>query len=561
MDQPLTAAILLDRYLEGWLDDILENNKGHEQEALIELVRSVDLHAYFQHFFDPADLGPALRQQCLFIEKGVGPILHAFLPKLDQFGDGIPWLPSNGKTAAWADRTLSEAGQLAMLRRLAHCEHYGLVRCEIHSEAHVSIHILVKDQEAEDARDHAWLISRQLDHRAEYQARLNQQMQGWARDRIDQYVSIHMDHFIQYDSDRDLHKLYQDQAYSSLIISPEADALPDESIIGPRTFGEWKMLTITAVARAKLHLSFATRLGATHRDKLNLRNLFTVPVRYEDLQAVWSQQTGITDTEGLDEIADIFLLTPRHAKEYYSSYDSPLPYNIGFGRYFALLPQFGYIGNTCTFLVTELKRKYRKDWDKAVNQREAKFQQDLYALLPEPRYIRGRENVTLRSSNGSTATDIDAVLLDTTANCLYLFQLKWFDIFGLGLKERQSKLTNLLKANKWVDQVSSWVSTLSQRELFIRLGLHKHLPSTTVEVQLFVLTRNSARFSGPHKYDERAAWIAWPRLVRLVAESSDHPAPLEGAWLTAKEDIHQKYQPSGEYTEYKFPDLQVDVHE
>ncbi len=559
MESPLTAATLLDRYLDRWLVGILEGNKGHEQEALLELVRSVDLHAYFLNFFDSADLGTALHQQCLFINRGIGPILHAFLPKLEQFGDGIPWFPSNERTAAWADRTLYEAGQLAMLRRLAHCEHYGLVCCDIHSEAHVSIHVLAKDQETEDVRDIAWLIGQQLARRAERQASLNQEMQGWARDRIDQYVGIHMDHFIQYDSDRELHELYQEQAYSSLITSPEADALPDESIVGPRTFGEWKMLTITAVARAMLHLSFATRLGAKNQDRLNLRNLLTVPVRYEDLRAVWGQQTGVIDTDGLDEIGDIFLLSPGRATEYFSNYDYPLPYSIGFGRYFALLPQFGYISNACTFLVTELKRKYRKDWDKAVNQREARFQQDLYELLPEPRYIRGRENVTLRSSNGSTATDIDAVLLDAKGNCLYLFQLKWFDIFGLGLRERQSKLTNLLKANKWVDQVSSWVSTLSQQDLFTRLGLQKHFPVITADVRLFVLTRNSVRFSGLHEYDDRAAWIAWPRLARLVTENSDHLAPVEEAWLIAKEDISKGYQPSGMCTKYEFPYLRVDV--
>lgn len=528
---------------------------------MIEFVRSADLHAYFRHFFDPTELGPTLAQQCLFIKQGIGPILHAFLPTLDQFGDGIPWVPSNRKTAEWADRILSETGQLAILRRLANCEHYGLVRCELHSENHISIHVLVKDQESEDAQDYAWLISQKLDHRSAYQACLNQQIQGWARDKIDQYVDIHLDHFIQYDSDWELHKLYQEQAYSSLITSPEADALPDDSIIGPRTFGEWKMLAITAVARAMLHLSFATRLIAKNRDKLNLRNLLTVPVRYEDLRAVWSQQTKITDPDDLDEIADIFLLTPKHTEEYYSSYDSPLPYNIKFGKFFALLPQFGYIGNTCTFLVTELKRKYRKDWDKAVNQREAQFQQDLYALLPEPRYVRGRENITLRSSSGAIVTDIDAVLFDTTANCLYLFQLKWFDVFGLGLKERQSKLTNLLKANKWVNQVSSWISTLSQCELFIRLDLQKHQPEITAEIRLIVLTRNSARFSGSHKYDERAAWIAWPRLIRLVTEGSNHLAPMEEAWLSATEDIHQKHQPSGKFTKYEFPGLQIDVHE
>ena len=92
-------------------------------------------------------------------------------------------------------------------------------------------------------------------------------------------------------------KLYQEQAYSSLITClTGSGSLPNESIIGPRTFGEWKMLTITAVARAVItSFHFASLLVAKNRDTLNLRNLPTVPVRYEDLRAVWSQQTRVTD--------------------------------------------------------------------------------------------------------------------------------------------------------------------------------------------------------------------------------------------------------------------------
>ena len=559
MTDPLTVAARLDLYLYNWLDDLLRKNFGWEREALIELIRSADLHAYFQHFFAKPELTDQFASKCLSIQRGIGPLLCALLPKLEQYGDGIPLFPSTDATAAWADHTLDKTGQLAMLRRLAHGERYGLTRGEVHSNEHLSIHIVASNIEASDRKDLDWLTSNTLAHRTERQKYLDSQLRGWARDRIDQYVGIYMGHFICYDSDWELHQLYREQAESLLIASAEADTFPDDVVIGPRTFGEWKAIVITAVARAMLHLSFATRLSAKNTNRLNLRNLLTIHVRQEDLRVVWSQQTGITDDNELDEIADIFMLTTKHAEEYYSHCDYPLPYNIRFGKYFALLPQFGYIGNACTFLVTELKRKYRKEWDKAVNLREAKFQQDIYKLLPAPAYIRGKDNVIVRDGNRTNKTDIDAVLFDKACNCIYLFQLKWFDVFGLRLKERQSKLNNLLKAEEWVDRVNLWVSNVSNRELFSYLGLSKHLPARSVDVRLIVLTRNGARFSGTHKYDERAAWISWPRLCRLVSENKTHPSPLEVAWHAAKTDADAEHQPSGECTEYSFPGLRIDV--
>lgn len=562
MPNQRTAATRLDGYLEQWLGSQLKDNAGHEQEALIELIRSVDLHSYFLHFFRPPELTDKFALECNWIRHGIGPILRAFLPKLEHFGDGIPLRPSTAESAAWADEVLAITGKLAMLRRLAHSERYGLVRCDVQSDEHVSIHIIGRDVENFDRKDLAWLIAKDLDCRKNHQESLNKQINGWARDRIDGYVGIWRDHFIRYDSDRDLLRLYQEQATSSMITSPEADALPDEAVIGPRTFGEWKQVAVTALARASLHLSFATRLCALNEGKLDLRNLLTVHVRHEDLRAVWSQQTGIVDDYGLDEIADIFMLTAEHADEYFSNYDYPLPYNIRFGKYFALLPQFGYLGNACTYLVTELKRKYRNDWDKAVNQREAKFQRELYALLSEPNYIRGRENFTIRNSTGGTETDIDAVLFEKASNCLYLFQLKWFDVFAHGLKERQSKLTNLLKANKWVEQVSHWTTSMAHDELLSRLALKGlRLPSPPFEIRLVVLTRYSARFSGTHQYDERAAWMSWPRLCRLVTENEGHASPLKMAWHAVKADGDIEYRTTGEHSEYVFPNLRVDVYD
>lgn len=555
-----TAADRLDDYLHGWLSEQLRGCEGYEREALIELVRSADLHAYFLHFFRAPKLTSQFANQCRLIQIGIGTMLKAFLPKVGGLGDGLPWAPSSKKNSVWADGALIRAGQLTVLRRLSHGERYGLVRCERRSDEHICIHVVGSNVEALDRDDHAWLVSNALNSMEEQQALVSQQIMGWARDRIDEFVYIDRDHFIGYDSDYELLKLYQERARILMVTSAEADSLPDEVMIGPRTFGAWKELVVEAAARASLHLSFATRLSALNEDRLDLRNLFTVPVRYDDLKAVWRQQTGIEDDHGLGEIADILMLTPVHAEEYFSHYDSPLPYAIWFGDYFALLPQFGYLGNLTTFLVTELRRKYRRDWDRAVNEREAKFIQEVFDLLPEPRYVRGRENVVIRSSAGNVETDIDAVLFDRTRNCLYLLQIKWFDVFAYGLRERQSKLSNLLKANKWVEQIHRWATDTPREKLLLNVGLPDVVSAPqAMAIRPIVLTRNVARFSGSHRYDERAAWISWPRLCRLVKENAGKDSPLEIAWQIAKSDEYVSPRASTECTEYRFPGLKVDV--
>ncbi|HWW05892.1 hypothetical protein [Collimonas sp.] len=558
-----SVAAKLDEYFENWLRKALDDSAGHEQEGLIELVRSADLHAYFLNCFGNSELSTELMSKCRFIVHGIGPILRVFLPVLEKFADGIPWIPSSTSTAKWADQILYEAGRLSILRRLSHSERYGLVRCEFHSDEHVAIHVLGRDAESIDRDDHVWLVNKMLEEKKEYHDHLDQQIKGWARDRIDQYVGIHREHFICYDSDRELLGLYQDYVQRLMIQSAEADAFPDDVRIGSRTFAEWKWIATTAAARTCLHLSFATRLSTLNGERLDLRNLLTNFVRVEDLREIWRQQLDdITETE-LDDIEDIFMLTAKHAEEYFSNHDCPLPYNIRFGKYFALLPQFGYLNNTCTFLVTELKRKYREDWDRVVNLREAKFQQDLYKLLPIEQYVIGRENASIRRAAGNTETDIDAVLFERSTNCIYLFQLKWFDVFAHSLRERQSKLRNLLdKGNKWVEQICDWVSNTSQSEILSKLDLQgKGIHADSLEIRTVVLTRFSARFSGEHRYDERAAWLSWPRLCRLMSESQRHDAPLEAAWQKAKEDTNAVPQEPSSHTEYLFHGMKVDVYD
>ena len=528
---------------------------------LLELVRAADLHAYFLHCFSRRDATVELMMKCQFIIHGIGPVLKALLPLVEGRGGGMPWPPTNSERAQWADQVLHQAGRLSMLRRPAYSERYGLVRCEVHSDQHFAIHLLGKDDESRDREDIVWLVNKTLDEQRAHLDHLDSQVKGWARNRIDRAVRIDRKHFIRYDSDRGLLNLYQEYVQRFMIDSAESDTFPDDVRIGPRTFGDWKRIATIAAARAALHLSFATRLQALNRGKLDLRNLLTILVRVDDLRGVWREQLNGLAEGDLDEIADVFMLGAKHAEEYFSNHDCPLPYNIRVGRDFVLLPQFGYLANTCTHLVAGLRRKYRKDWDDAVNLREAKFQTDLYELFPGDDYVVGRENVRIRRANGRMETDIDATLFEKSTKCLYLLQLKWLDVFAHNLRERQSKLSNLLdKGNKWVDQVSQWSETTPRSEILDRLGLSSlALTPNSVEIRIVVLTRFSSRFSGAHEYDERAAWLSWPTLCRSVAECAPHSAPLEAAWKKAREESPIESCEGVRRKEYVFQDLRVDV--
>lgn len=555
----MTAFEILDAYIDRQIKSILKQCESYEREALIEFVRSCDLHTYFLYCFDSTQLGQELLRECSLIKMGLSPILKGFLPVLEKYEDGLPWYPSNKQNAAWADRTLMNLGTLVYLKRLAYSERFGLVDCDIKSNEHITIQVIGENSEELDLNDHAWLINQKIEKNKEFFELLNGEMLGWAREKIDKYVDVDGDWFIRYESDFDLLKLYEKSARLNFIKSPESESLPDEVFIGPRTFGEWKKLALIATARAKLHLSFATRLHSSKGSALDLRNLLTIYVRHEDLKAVWQEQTGLMQDADIDAITDVFMLTSERAEEYYRDHDNALPFHIRFGKYFALLPLYGALDNPCTFLVTELKRKYQKDWDRGVISRESKFRQDLYDLLPPPGYISGKENYVIKDEKGRPLTDIDAAIFDYESNTIYLFQLKWFDVFGLSLKQRKSKLNNLLHANKWVNDVWLWASKHDLKKVVRLLFQNSYEDIHPISFKLIVLNRYNTRFSGDDYYDKRASWLSWPAFVRTVSDAGESKQSLHGVLELLERDITDKDSCTPSVNEYLFPDLHVDV--
>ena len=151
-----------------------------------------------------------------------------------------------------------------------------------------------------------------------------------------------------------------------------------------------------------------------------------------------------------DEIKQIFeaITLTKDNFDYYLEYPcTPLPIFFEVGGELLIRSVAGCFSNPFSILNRELKRKYKKDYDKAVNNRENRFRNELFKLFPQNNVIKVPKEINI-SFNG-IRTDIDAVVFDQTAGTLGLFQLKWQDRYGYSIKERYSRISNLFpKANE-----------------------------------------------------------------------------------------------------------------
>jgi hypothetical protein len=251
--------------------------------------------------------------------------------------------------------------------------------------------------------------------------------------------------------------------------------------------------------------------------QLDLRNLLTVFERRDDLSRVW-EEAG--ETPGwIGQLISYMTLDAQSAASLEKDHEVPLPYYVDLGRDFVLLPSFGGLLNPCAGLVWQLKKEFRTDWDRGVDGREVAFRSELERAFPSSRFTIPQKGFRLRRSDGSELTDVDAVIVDREAGSLALVQLKWHDIFGRSLRERNSRRLNLLRANKWVDRVTTWIAGRSASA--VAEALNVGAASTDRPPELLVVTRHDSRFTGLDSFDQRAAWLGWAELVHKAAHSKE----------------------------------------
>ncbi|WP_157019468.1 hypothetical protein [Mesorhizobium xinjiangense] len=483
------------------------NWRGYERQFLIELVRGLD-EASFAFTMAPnrAQLVRSDGARHLIL-LGAASALQPFLEKLQQDSGGVPWGPTSPQFSSVADQHLMNCGRLAVVQRLAAAEQYGLAEATFVSDNHLVLEMAFDDDDVEERKAGAWLSDLARQRFSAIETRMAAQKAEVAA-KIDRYASVHDGWFLRYDPDEEVMAYHNDFAEIYSAGTAEADALPGSALLGGRSFADWNGSSISAYGRVLHHIACATRLKAKTQG-LGLRNLLTVFARKDDIAAVW-QQSGET-AEWSEQIIAGLSLNADTAAICERDHELPLPYYVDFGRHFVLLPIFGGVMNASAGLTWHLRRTFRRDWDRAVGGREEVFRENLQELFAPPRYTIPDRGFRIRRKDGTELTDIDAVLLDNKTGRLGLVQLKWPDIHGRSLAERNSRRVNLLKANEWVSRVFEWIDGRSSGEISTALGLG---PSGSAPPILLVLARHAALFSGETGYDLRAHWESWPRLVQ-----------------------------------------------
>ncbi len=197
----------------------------------------------------------------------------------------------------------------------------------------------------------------------------------------------------------------------------------------------------------------------------------------------------------------------------------------------------GCLNNPFQLLNHELKRRYRKDYDKANSNegkasKEVQFRDELFHLFPQEHIIKLDRGVRLTTLLGRT--DIDAVLYDKIAGTVALIQLKWPDGYGDSMRRRESVMTNYYdKANGWVEKVYSWVKESDSKEVFgaLQIKVTRAEHENFKGAYIIVLNRNTAHFTSGEP-SEKAAWSSWAQLVATLGTGMKHMPedPLRAAY-------------------------------
>lgn len=524
--------------------------RGREKLGAIELIRAIDTAAVSRLHSRQLRTETYNATDEDYMRIGVAVALRPLLQAVTGQPGGVPWGPSSKDAVRFSRSYLLNCGMLTHLLRMAALEHYGLASTRMTGAGRWII-------------ETGWGLPELAAREAlrEWRARSTdsagvevlKQKKRLLRPRMQSYVQYDPTFLIRYDNDLDIVTTYRDEAriYGRRFL--EGEAFPPDTCLGGRPFAEWRNACDQALGRVLCHIDFAVLLYNKFPKELALSNLFTIFARRGDVANVW-ECSGLASNQ-IDTTMNALTLSIEGLDDWEQAYEPPTPYYVPLGQDFLLLPCFGALTNPYFALFRHLRTTYKEDWDRGVEQRENIFRADILHRFPSPRYIVPQNGFVLRRADGSTLTDIDAIIFDRERGTLALVQLKWHDVMGRSLSERESRRRNIGEANKWIERVLSWVDGRSSAEVLRALGI-QGLGSGRPPY-LYVVARYLARFSGEHDQDPRAAWLSWPEILRAADDEAVDPLSTLPESISAHQarfkdlnDVHE---------EFKFGDLNIEL--
>jgi hypothetical protein len=326
---------------------------------------------------------------------------------------------------------------------------------------------------------------------------------------LSRHVGLLGDWTIAYTTTREIDDYFLNWATLYLRRMWGQDLLGREDRINGCQFNEYLGVLAALSGRAQKHLCFAAMMKRRHPHLL-LRNILTTHSDYREFVVLLSRHLD-ADSLHIQKLLSSLTLEPINKDAHLRSSDTTWAPAVRCNSSNILLPVYGLEINPFLFLLTDLRARYPSDWFAAANRREERWLAELRSIFPPGRWRTSVKPITIRDGKRSV-TDLDFVAYDTRSNEFAIFQLKWQQPVGIDNRARRSAGKNLVtEGNKWVENVSAWLSKTGIAELARRMDL---APKPGATAHLFVMARYNAHFTGYAGKDIRATWTDWNHLLK-----------------------------------------------
>jgi len=339
---------------------------------------------------------------------------------------------------------------------------------------------------------------------------------------------------ISYNTTPEIDEYYNQRGHFHLLRSQGYDDFDTKDKFGGIEYWKYIDMIELVTGSAIMHMEACLEL-VKKNPNVNLLNILSYTHFKDKAISTYSNYLGMSE----DKVEQIFscLTLSKENFDYYLEYPAtPPPMYFQVSDNLTIRSIAGCLSNPISLLNRELKRKFRSDYDKAVNRREDRFRKELFLFFQDKRIIKIPRGINI--SFDGIKTDIDAVVFDSKTGTLGIFQLKWQDPFGKDMTERYSRMSNLFpKANEWVTKMKFWATNNTSKTIFNSLQINKQLKEKVEikEICCFVISRNQMNFTGMEIVDETVAWSSWHQLIESQAKiKTDIDDPIREMFVKIK---------------------------
>lgn len=524
--------------------DVLNAYKGDAVIPVIETLRSLDYDSYILPMVKDQDW----KERIQFLKYGWSLVFRIFYSKLGH-NAVIPRYASDKELKEWIDGTIHFSGRIELSKQLLNVVKAKLFTLSKSNDKEFifKYNPNINDIEYYDRNSIKYyieMISSTLKEKKEkVLARLPEM-----RNKLQAIVSTYESEFIQYRVTDEIDEYYDSLAYLYMMESQVIDDFAEDDLFGGFIYGEYLTVMQQVIKTGLLHRDCCIALSGKENHIIDPRNIMSY--MFSKKEKILSLSNYLDwPYEKAKKISESFLMDFENYESILSYPGSPCTPYIELNKDIWLMSTNGSLQMPVYILNRSLKRRFPHDYFQAVNNREEKFRNQLYDLFPSERIQKIRGNILLKKGK-NVITDIDSVLYDKNTGDLVLIQLKWQDPFYSNLRERYSRISNLLpKSIEWINKLSKYISESTESSVLKKLKLEGEKVN---DVYYWIIARHHMNFSG-ETYDNRAVWVSWFEMIQALSsiEIQNNERPLD---KTTKKLIlmkHlQKEEDNGE--EYSF---------